>query len=133
MPLTQINNTVSDTAKLTANNASFLGGVPAASFAQTASLPAIGVGQTWQDVTSSRANSTTYTNSTGKPIMVHIMMGTTANTTNSSLTVGGIVVSRFSQDDNFTQRSTLSAIVPNGTTYVLTSGGAGIISWVELR
>lgn len=34
MPLTQINNTVSNTAGLTANNASFLGGTPAASFAQ---------------------------------------------------------------------------------------------------
>lgn len=33
MPLTQINNTVSDTANLTANNASFLGGTSAASYA----------------------------------------------------------------------------------------------------
>jgi hypothetical protein len=42
MALTQINNTVSDTANLTANNTSFLGGVPAASYAQTANLPAGG-------------------------------------------------------------------------------------------
>jgi hypothetical protein len=34
MPLTQINNTVSDTAKLTANNASFLGGVFHTGYAQ---------------------------------------------------------------------------------------------------
>ena len=33
---------------------------------------ALGVGQTWQDVTSSRALVTTYTNSTGRPIMVAI-------------------------------------------------------------
>jgi hypothetical protein len=42
MALTQINNTVSDTAKLTANNASFLGGVPAANYALTANLPSGG-------------------------------------------------------------------------------------------
>lgn len=93
----------------------------------------LGSGQTWQDVSASRASGTTYTNSTGKPILVNIIMGTTTNTTNSSLTVGGVVVSRFSQDDNYTQRSTLSAIVPNGATYALTSGGAPIVNWVELR
>jgi hypothetical protein len=38
MPLTQINNTVSDTAKLTANNTSFLGGVPAANYANIAAF-----------------------------------------------------------------------------------------------
>ena len=31
-----------------------------------------GVGQSWQDVTSSRAINTVYTNSTGKPIIVNI-------------------------------------------------------------
>lgn len=101
----------------------------------TSATPAggLGIGQTWQDVTGSRAFSTTYTNNTGKPISVHVMMGVTGNTTNSYLTVGGLIVSRFSQDDNFTQSSTLSAIVPNGTTYSVTSGGAGLVSWVELR
>ena len=34
MPLTQINNTVTNTANLTANNSGFLGGTPAASYAQ---------------------------------------------------------------------------------------------------
>jgi hypothetical protein len=38
MPLTQINNTVADTAKLTANNTSFLGGVPAANYANIAAF-----------------------------------------------------------------------------------------------
>ena len=36
------------------------------------SLAEIGVGQTWQDVTSSRALDTVYTNSTGKPIQVQV-------------------------------------------------------------
>ena len=91
----------------------------------------IGVGQTWQNV--SRALGTVYTNSTGKPIFVQVMMGNTVNTTNSYLTVGGVIVSRFSQDDNYTQSSTLSAIVPNNTSYSVTTGGAGLVSWVELR
>ena len=34
MALTQINNTVTNTANLTANNTSYLGGTPAASYAQ---------------------------------------------------------------------------------------------------
>lgn len=38
MALTQINNTVSDTAKLTANNTSFLGGVPAANYPNIAAF-----------------------------------------------------------------------------------------------
>lgn len=94
---------------------------------------AVGVGQTWQDVSSSRSFGTSYTNSTGKPIFVQVMMGNTSNTTTSYLTVGGVIICRFSQDDNYTQSSTLSGIVPNGASYSVTTGGAGLVSWVELR
>lgn len=38
MALTQINNTVANTANLTANNASFLGGIPAANYANIAAF-----------------------------------------------------------------------------------------------
>ena len=43
-------------------------------FAQdkTTNSYALGVGQTWQNVTASRGLITTYTNSTGRPIMVAI-------------------------------------------------------------
>ena len=46
----------------------------------------IGVGQTWTDVTSSRAKATEYQNTTGKPIMVSISFTTfsTPSAPNSS-------------------------------------------------
>jgi hypothetical protein len=85
----------------------------------------IGVGQTWQDVTASRASGTTYTNSTGKPIMVNI-----GETTNGSatLTVGGVQVAQSTITGG---DATMSAIVPDGTTYVATFGGLNF--WAELR
>ena len=39
----------------------------------------IGVGQTWQDVTASRAAGVTYTNSTGKPIQISIVINATGS------------------------------------------------------
>ena len=41
-------------------------------FVQSHTPPALGVGQTWSDVTSSRDTNITYTNTTDKPIMVLI-------------------------------------------------------------
>jgi len=53
----------------------------------------IGVGQTWQDITASRALGTTYTNSTGKPIVVNpIIIGSGSNTIYSTITVDGVIV-----------------------------------------
>jgi hypothetical protein len=86
----------------------------------------IGVGQTWQDVTASRASETTYTNSTGKPIMVNVMETTNSN---SYLYVDGVLVA---QAVGTGSDSTMSAIVPNGSTYSATLPG-GFNAWVELR
>lgn len=87
----------------------------------------IGLGQTWQDVTASRSAGVTYTNSTGKPIMVSIRVRYDPAAT---LVVGGLAVS--SGDSYSTLNSfPLSAIVPSGVTYALTAGLDG--SWAELR
>ena len=49
----------------------------------------IGVGQTWQDVTASRALGVTYTNTTGKPI--HVIAGIfSTNVGTQSATVNGV-------------------------------------------
>lgn len=60
--------------------------------ANTADLKEIGVGQTWQDVTVSRVAGTTYTNSTGKPIMIAIQAIniTTSAGVNLTVTVGWV-------------------------------------------
>jgi hypothetical protein len=87
----------------------------------------IGVGQTWQNVTASRAQGTTYTNSTGKPISISI----TAQTSDAyTLRIGGVDILR---DPSFNTPITISAIVPDSTTYALTGSGATISYWCELR
>jgi hypothetical protein len=95
----------------------------------------IGWGQTWQDVTSSRALSTTYTNSTGKPIMVNVFLANVGASSNSSLTVDGVLVSYANGDTtNGAAGATLSAIVPPSSVYSV-SGSKTLTGgfWVELR
>ena len=99
---------------------------------------AIGVGQTWQDVTASRSAGTTYTNSTGKPIIVNVYgNGTSGSSRSAYLVVGGVVVaaSIFSNTSGGSGASaTLSAIVPAGTSYVVNAGGSwSLENWAELR
>ncbi len=95
----------------------------------------VGVGQTWQDVTSSRAFNTDYTNSTGKPIMVSFI-ATTGTGDNIQVNVGGV-----SFGDQYTNQSNgremSSFIVPDNTVYRI-NGNTGsttpvLQKWVELR
>lgn len=89
----------------------------------------LGVGQTWQDVktTPGRAVNTTYTNSTGKPIEVMITYYTAANI---NILVGSVVVA-ITNGGNTT--STLSFVVPAGSTYKWDSASGNIQVWAELR
>lgn len=93
----------------------------------------IGVGQTWQNVTGSRSGGTTYTNNTGKPIMVSVNTNSTVNNiTTTTLTVDGLAVSsNGSQGGNL---NGVTAIVPAGSTYSVSIGAGGSLnSWFELR
>jgi hypothetical protein len=89
---------------------------------------AIGVSQSWSDVTSSRAANTNYTNSTGKPIMVNIFRNSSDGTDPKDLIVGGVTVARVNPDVNDGGMAT--AIVPNGATYSFTGSFS---FWAELR
>ena len=93
---------------------------------------AIGWSQTWQDVSGSRSLGTTYTNSTGKPIMVSVTTYSTYNPS-TSITVGGVLVSFSEPNTNGGNNAYASAqaIVPNGATYVV--NGAYVYLWAELR
>lgn len=97
---------------------------------------AIGVGQTWQTVTGSRAYGATYTNATGKPIQVIIHATNDTNTSWGTLqpTVGGVTLPLASAILN-QSRAYLSFIVPSGATYVVTNSGTALtlIQWSELR
>ena len=88
----------------------------------------IGYGQTWQNVTASRSASTTYTNSTGKPIMVYVQ-GNGGGGLQVSLTVNGVALPVLSGATSLTA----SAIVPNGQTYSFSYNGSSIPIWTELR
>ena len=93
---------------------------------------AFGVGQTWQDVTASRAVGTTYLNNTGKPIMVSIVTSSQSGIDNHYLYVGNVIVSGYLDQTNG-DHTPFSAIVPNGSTYRLTTGSGQLMRWVELR
>ena len=104
------------------------------------SAASIGYGQTWQDVTGSRAFGTTYTNSTGKPIFI-VVTGTTPSGANGAftLTIGGVIVAEngiVGNGGNSGQhRIPTSAIVPPGSTYSAQQSVATstLDRWVELR
>jgi hypothetical protein len=93
----------------------------------------IGVNQTWQAVTGSRAAGTTYTNSTGKPIAVSINATPTAGSSTATLTVGGVAVATTQQTSSVGYAPTIFSIVPNGATYVLTLTNFSLSTWNELR
>lgn len=89
-----------------------------------------GAGQAWQVLTGSRVSGTTYTNSTGKPIMVRIV-GTGSNQ-QATTTVGGIGIG--SNLNNNTASAVVEVyVVPTGLTYSTTFSAGTILSWSELR
>lgn len=97
----------------------------------------LGSGQTWQNMTGvgGRAQNANITNSTGRPIQV-VISGTMSNgSTHLILTVGGIAIVGQDVQDVAGQYATISAIVPNGTTYTLSTslGTITITNWAELR
>lgn len=107
---------------------------------ESAANQGIGVGQTWTDVTGSRALSTTYTNSTGKPI--EISVGGYSNgagggyiycTFNGSVTVP--FGSWYSAGGSYPFLGTV--IVPVSATYLVafavTAGSPTYNFWYELR
>jgi hypothetical protein len=100
----------------------------------SAAATGVGIGQTWQDVAGSRSNGATYTNSTGKPIMVNMGISSTNGFNNIRASVAGVTVGTF---DGATPTSTagggsVSFIVPNGTNYSISWVGTRSF-WSELR
>lgn len=115
-------------------NSTVIGMVSATGLAVTGAVTAdniLGQGQTWQDVTGSRASSTEYTNSTDRPIMVCVETTTgtfgrmqVRNTAGSGswITAGGLPT---------TGAGAASLIVPPGAGYRCTHDT--ILAWAELR
>lgn len=102
----------------------------------------IGIGQTWQDLTTSRFSGTEYSNTTGRPIEVSVRVNPNPSGSISgpagyvSTTSGGTYV--FASGDNSGGAGGVGAgctfIVPNGQFYkVFFSGSIASINWSELR
>lgn len=88
-------------------------------------------GQSWQDVTGSRAAVTIYTNATGRPIEVAI---TAANTPARDVQVSsdGVTWVKVGLLGSDTDGEGCSFIVPGGHQYRV-NGTTPIVSWSELR
>lgn len=92
------------------------------------------IGQTWQNVTLDRAASTTYTNTTGRPIQVMITANWSDNVDNYNFFVDGVAVLFDMEGGLFGWSSPVTAIVPAGSTYSISANFASPIKrWMELR
>ncbi len=116
--------TINGTNGITFNNSS--------TQAQSAGLGSSATAQTWQNVGGSRVNNTTYTNSTGYPIMVSVSQNGGQNT-NWTATVAGNAIAGASIGNNISFGHNGMFIVPNGATYSVNFVGASISVWWELR
>lgn len=94
----------------------------------------LGVGQTWTNVSSSRAYSTTYTNSTSKPIMVSIFAtNLSAAAASCRFYVGGVAIGGFGMSQSGGIDNGGSFVVPAGSTYQVTNTNFSAPTWFELR
>ena len=95
-------------------------------------MSSLGYGQTWQLLTGSRALTTTYYNTTGRPIFVNIQVQATTNGTNN-LTINGVIACQTVSSGGLGVQ--VSGVVPPGGSYSADSnqGSKSLISWSELR
>jgi len=111
---------------------------PAVAGTNTATLPVAtgelsmlgGTGQNWTDVTASRASGTTYTNTTGKPILVNANSNTSSGGSMTCV-VSGVTINNNSTGT--TSSGVASFIVPPSATYRITFGTYSLSKWSELR
>lgn len=88
----------------------------------------IGIGQSWQNVTSQRQIGVTYTNKTGRPIQLTIMALDWAD---YIIKIGDVSISFGGGNQGRTSKQTYYGIVPNDAEYSLTQGSS--FYWWELR
>ncbi|MBR7998258.1 hypothetical protein [Burkholderia vietnamiensis] len=93
----------------------------------------VGVNQTLTNVTGSRVFGTTYTNSTGRPIIVYISGVTTSTNGGLSLTVNGQYAAFSTDPGPVGSIMAVNAVVPPGANYVCANTNATLTYWQELR
>lgn len=90
---------------------------------------AFAANQTWQAV--SRSSGVTYTNSTGKPIVVSVARYG-GNGSQTTLYVGGNIAGQV-QVDQYGGSEQMVTIVPNGATYAIYNSNGIVSGCWELR
>lgn len=106
-----------------------------------AAMSSIGYGQTWQDVSGSRAIGTTYYNTTGRPIFVLVTAYSAVNSSSGlRMFVNGLLLSEVATTDNNgalyqALRNGIGVIVPAGVSYQAAAAGVALTvgQWAELR
>ena len=99
----------------------------------TQAASAIGFGQTWQNFSSTRAFNTSYTNSTGRSIMICVVVVSAGGAYDPTWVIGGVTIGRFGAVTNNGVYNMTTVIVPPGLTYNLTATSANLSNWYELR
>ena len=89
-----------------------------------------GVGQTWQDVTSSRVSGITYTNSTGKPITAIVNIANYGEGGATAFVGATRVIYLIDLNGG---GASYTFIIPVGSTYESDYSSNILMSWVELR
>lgn len=97
-------------------------------------MMSLGYGQTWQNMTASRAIGTTYYNTTGKPIYVAVTISG-AVTTYVNYLINGVIVGFVSTSTSYGASASIAYVVPPGASYGLSfsSGSETPDQWFELR
>lgn len=93
----------------------------------------VGDGQAWQNLTASRVAGTTYTNSTGRPIVVSCYADPAAANILNIMVSGLVIAQNTVNNATSGANSTVSAVVPPGATYSVTRSLSTIGLWAELR
>jgi len=88
--------------------------------------------QTWQDVTTSRAFGSTYTNNTDQPIQVNASAISASAGVVLIGTVGGVQILGSSTGAGG-HRASITFNVPAGANYSATLNGGSGLAWAELR
>ena len=103
-------------------------------------MSSLGYGQTWQNLSGSRASGTTYYNTTGKPICVSVVFSSSGNITGYgfvSIVVAGqtIWVGRVNHLTDIASDPASIFVAPAGASYSVTASGVvgSTVAWFELR
>lgn len=87
----------------------------------------LGVGQTWQDMTSSRSIGVVYTNTTGKPIQLLLDFIRPSGSWSVNVRINGVSGAVTNGAGGY------CPVIPNNATYQVITTGISSLSWRELR